>query len=116
MAQDVQMSHGSPLMAPYVPGADHVSGEVVLLGDLPGITHTVLVTARNSDLAVGGGVYRCTADAVIAVGKKVFWDATAKKVTETSAGNKHFGTTIEAAGGDDDIIMVHHHPDGTEGS
>ena len=37
-----------------------------------------------------------TGDAAITIGKKVYWDDTAKKVTETASGNKVFGYTVDA--------------------
>lgn len=97
-------------------GADISAGEVDLVGDVPAIAHNEIANGDLGALAFRGGVYEVPGDAVIAIGTKVYWDDTAKKVTGTAAGNKHFGTTVTACGGDTQLCDVLHHPEGIEGT
>jgi predicted RecA/RadA family phage recombinase len=106
--------HGDPLMADYTPsGADVSAGDVVVLGaKTPAVCHRDIVDGELGALAMGGGVYRMTADAAITAGEAVYWDATNEKVTETASGNTLFGIAVTTSAADDDPIDVKHQPDG----
>jgi predicted RecA/RadA family phage recombinase len=97
-------------MVPYTPGADVPAGEVVLLGDIVGICHVAIPSGELGSLAVQGGVYTCTGDAAIAVGKKVYWDNVNNKVTETATANKVFGYTVVACSGNGAAAECCHNP------
>lgn len=106
----VLFTHGTPRMTDHTPGAAVASGDVVVSQDLVRVAHLDIAANTLGALAAGGGVYKATADGAIALGKKVYWDATAKKVTLTATGNKGFGFTLTTAGADGDVIDVLHQP------
>jgi predicted RecA/RadA family phage recombinase len=107
--------HGNPVMEDYTPVSAVAAGDVVVVGDRPCIAHTAIAANRLGALATGGGVYKVTGDAEIAAGKKVYWNDSANKVTETSTSNKVFGytTTDSAFGADGDVSYVRHEPEAT---
>lgn len=109
MAQ-AALSHGNPIMVGYTPGSAVTAGDVVVQNDLVCIAHDAIAANRRGEVAAVGGVYRVTADAAIVVGKKVYWDDTANKITETSTGNKVFGMNVEASSADGDVIQAVHMP------
>lgn len=97
------------LMINYTPsGADVDAGEVVIVNDLLGICHRPILDGELGALAANGGTYECTGDAVISAGVHVYWDNSAKKVTETIGSNKYFGKTVSACAGDDELCEVMH--------
>lgn len=110
MAFEAQLRHGNPTFDDHTPGADVAAGTVVVTGDTPRIAHLDLPANKLGSLAARGGVYRVTGDAAIAANKKVYWNSTAKKVTETASGNKPFGWTEAACSGDGVAFDVRHEP------
>ena len=74
------------------------------------IAHSDIAASALGAVAAGGGVYSFTADAAIAAGKTVYWDAGASKVTETTTGNKRVGIVPpgSSAAADGDAILVYH--------
>lgn len=102
--------HGDPIFADYTPGSAVSAGDVVVQNNLPGVAHVDIAASELGALAVFGGVYLCTGDAAISVGKKVYWDDTNNKVTETSSGNKGFGWTVSDCSGDGSTCRVFHAP------
>lgn len=111
MAQTT-FSHGNPIMCDYTPGGAVAAGDVVVVGVIPCVAHRAIAANEKAAVAVGGGVYKCTADAALTAGAKVYWDDTANKVTATSASNKVFGVVApgSSAAGDGDSIFVIHNP------
>lgn len=109
---DAQFVSGNPLMVDHTPGADVAAGDVVVTGDTTRIAHLDIPANTLGALAAGGGVYKVTADALIAADKNVFWVAATAKVSESAAAgaNKPFGYTVEASGADGDLIEVIHNP------
>lgn len=106
---DSVFKNGSPLMVDYTPsGADIALGQVKLVGDIPCIAHRPITDGEKGALAAGGGVYTVTGDAAIAVGKKVYWNDSANKVTETSSGNKVIGFTVTACSADGSTCDIVH--------
>ncbi len=102
---------GSPVMFEHTPsGADVAAGEVVVSGDLTAIAHSKIEDGKLGNLAYGGGIYEVTVDAAITIGKKIYWDNTANKVTETSTGNKVFGFLLVASAADGDKRSALHNP------
>lgn len=100
--------HGDPTMVDYTPAAAVDAGDVVLNGDLAMVAHQDIAASALGALAIAGGVYKMTGDAAIAVGKRVFWNATAEKVTETAEGNRPFGWTVSACSGNGSSVYVYH--------
>lgn len=100
---------------PYTPsGAAVVAGQVVLVGDLPLVSTRPIPDGELGALVAGGVVFKVTGDAAISAGKKVYWDNTNKKVTETVGTNKLFGVTVSACTGDDSTCDVLHTPTGPD--
>jgi predicted RecA/RadA family phage recombinase len=107
---EAQFAHGSPRMVDYTPGADVVAGQVIVTSTTPRIAHLDIASGILGALAAEGGVYRCKGDAAIAADKKVYWDDTTNKVTETSTSNKVFGVTVTACAADASYCYVRHDP------
>jgi predicted RecA/RadA family phage recombinase len=93
----------------YTPSTDVATGDVVVQGDLVGVarapiaanTPGALVIASVFDFAKATG-----AGTGIAVGTKVYWDATNKVATATVGTNKYLGKTIKAAADGDATVRV----------
>lgn len=113
---DTTFRSGDPTMIDYTPsGADVDAGEVVLLGNTTGLTcgiaHIDIEDGRKDALAAGGGIYDCVNLNNAAVGAKVYWDNTNKKVTTVSSSNALFGFVCEAGeGGANTTCRVLHKP------
>lgn len=111
MAQ-ATLYNGSPVMADYTPsGAALVAGEVKVVANVPMIAHRAIADGSKGSLAAFGGIYTVTGDAVITAGKRVYWDDSEDKVTETADANTHFGYTVSACSGDDATCYVLHMPE-----
>lgn len=80
-------------------GTACVSGDGRLIGDLFGVATKDGAIGEAVNFALEG-VYnlpKVTAD-VIAIGVKLYWDDTAKKITTTAASNKIVGSAHSVAG------------------
>ena len=102
--------HGSPVMVDYTPGSAVTAGDVIVTSTTPRIAHLDIASGVLGALAAEGGVYEVTGDAAIAADKKVYWDDTNNKVTETSTSNKVFGVTVTACSADAAKCLVRHDP------
>ena len=101
---DVTLYHGNPRMIDYTPGAGDVqAGQVVLLGNLTGITCGIATELIKNNakgaLAVGGAVWSGTNLNNAANYAKVYWDNSAKKFTTVSTNNAQFGYVSQDGGG-----------------
>lgn len=111
MAYEATFVSGYPVMADYTPsGAAVAAGAVVVVSNQPRVAHIAIADGEKAALAVGGGIYEMTGDAAISSGKKVYWDDTNNKVTETSTSNKLFGWTVSACSADAAKCQVYHQP------
>ena len=83
----------------YTPTVDTPAGAVVVQGDLLGITKHIIKANALGSIAVEG-VFDIEKDpaATIAVGAKVYWDATASQAVTVATGNKQLGKAVAAAG------------------
>ena len=79
----------------------------MLVGALFGVVAVDALTGVTAEVVVNG-VFDITKEAplVIAVGARVFWDNTNKRVTTTSTGNIAIGHAVVAAGSADTIARV----------
>lgn len=114
--------HGNPENVPYTPGAGNVAlGDVVLIGAvatntsgdgaLAGIAPKAIVNNEIGDLSVGGGVYNCVNLNNAADGAKVYWDASANKVTTVANTMAMFGFVVGGGGGGaNSVCQVLHKP------
>ena len=100
MTQQVKVYKGDGLqMQDYTPAADIVCGQVVVTN------HAILICVNPQGIASGvlgamvvtGGLFIDTADAAIAKHKRIFWDDTNNKITETASGNMPLGRTCDTA-------------------
>jgi len=105
------LKHGSPVMADHTPSSAVTGGNVVDIGNVPTIAHSDIAADAIGAMAIAGGIYTLLGDAVIAAGKRVWYDGTSK-VSETPNGAGHFGITVSACTGDDAEVDVYHAPDG----
>jgi predicted RecA/RadA family phage recombinase len=86
---------------------DRTSGQGVLVGALFGVVAVDALTGVSAEVAVNG-VFDITKEAplVIAVGARVFWDNTNKRVTTTATGNVAIGHAVVAAASADTTARV----------
>lgn len=112
MAVQARLYHGTPIMIDHTPTGAVVSGDVVLVGDIPCIAHLDIPANRKGALGAGRAVYQVAGDAAIAIGKKVYWVDATNKVSESAAAgaNKAFGWTVTACTGDTALCYVMHQP------
>ena len=101
---------GSPVMGDFIAGANLAAGDVVVRGDLVGITHCDVLNGKLGALALGGAIYDVVFAGIYAAGVKLYWDDTANKVTTTASGNKVFGFAHEASTAADQIRQALHAP------
>lgn len=106
--------HGDARMVDYTPGSAVSAGDVVVTGDTPRVAHLDIAANELGALAAEGGIYEMpkatTSGSAIAADKKVYWDASAHVVTESSSSNKVFGVTVSAGADSDATILVRHDP------
>ena len=109
--------YGTPRIEMYTPSAAVEGETVVVVGTRPLIAPVPFeANEKNCGLEAGGGVYSHTIDGAAEAGDIVYWDATAGKLTKTTAEAPHFG--VLAAGSpeatdDGDTVYVLHDPDGS---
>lgn len=95
----------------YTPTSDVAAGDVVVQGELIGVARTPIAANAPGSLAVRGvfDFPKATGTSSgIAIGTKVYWDATDKKAKsddETGA-NKLLGKTVKAATDADTTVRV----------
>ena len=111
---------GSPTPVPYTPVAAVGAGTVVVQGDTPRIANADIAAGARGNLMFGG-VWEVKVNAAVTPGEPVWWDDTNNQVTETAAGNTHFGVTCGASydaddGSGDLLVLVAHAPQGVTGA
>ena len=110
-ASDAVFKHGNPLMVDHTASGTAIPGTgAIVIGDQVLIAHRDIAIGEKGALAAGGGVYECIADAAIATGKKVWWNASTNKVTATQGANRLMGyiTSGTSAAADGDAVWVQH--------
>ena len=93
----------------YTPVAAVTGGDVVVLGSIVAVAKRDIAASALGAVAIKG-VFRFpkgtgSADA-LAVGTKVYWDATNEVVTSTAGSNKCAGYTVLAAADADETVDV----------
>jgi predicted RecA/RadA family phage recombinase len=107
MAYAVFVAEGSAV--DYTPSADVGSGDVVVQADLVGVARSNIPANTPGALVVEGVFDFAKATGTgsgIAVGTKVYWDATNKVATATASTNKYLGKTVRAAADGDATVRV----------
>lgn len=98
MAFSAKLVYGKPVMVKRSTGTSWSAGDVIIDGAVPFVAHEDNPSFTGGTLvdavACEGGIYECNTDGTPVKGEDVFWDATNKKLTATSAGNTHFGTCL----------------------
>ena len=91
----------------YTPTSARASGDVVVQGDLLGITRTEIAANRLGSLAIEG-VFEFTkpTGTGLTVGQKVYWDATNLRVAGDSAVGRLVGRVVKEAAATDTTVRV----------
>jgi predicted RecA/RadA family phage recombinase len=91
----------------HTPAGALASGDVVVQGDLVGVTVRPLAVGELGALAVDG-IFDFTKNTGVAytVGTILYWDDTNNVVTTTATGNKQIGKVVRAAGTTDTTVRV----------
>jgi len=91
----------------HTPVSALASGDVVVQGDLVGVTVRPLAAGEVGSIAVDG-VFDFTKNTGVAftVGSILYWDDTNNVVTTTSAGNKSIGKVVRAAASADTTVRM----------
>lgn len=97
-------------MMDYTPSAAVTAGDVIVTSGTPRVSHRDIASGDLGALAIFGGIYLAIGDAAIADDKKVYWDATAGKMTETATANKVFGVSVSACAANAGTFLVFHSP------
>lgn len=98
------IQHGESIN--YMPTTAVAAGDLVIDNDLVMVARLDIPAGTLGALAVGG-VYEMPKDAAaIAFGKKAYWDATNKVVTETDTGNTLIGKAVRDTTASDGFVRV----------
>lgn len=94
-----------------VAAADLVSGTPVLIGDILGVPLANIANTATGPVAIEGvfTITKVTADTFVQ-GQILFWDDSAKKLTETVSTNKPVAICMEVAGGTATTCKAKLHP------
>lgn len=102
-ANEAIFNHGEYMAEDHVAAADIEGGEVVMLGNLTGITcgvaHQAIANGATGALAIGGGVYAMTNLNNAANYAKVWFDPATDKLTTVSTNMMLFGWITRGGGG-----------------
>jgi predicted RecA/RadA family phage recombinase len=93
---------GNPFSIDYTPSSAVEAGDVIVQGELVGVARLPIPANTKGTLDVSDGEFEVIGDAAIAIGKVVFWNDAANKVTENanSGANKRFGKLATPCSGD----------------
>ena len=91
----------------HTPAGALASGDVVVQGDLVGVTVRPLAAGELGSLAVDGIFdFNKNIGVAFTVGTILYWDDTTNVVTTTSAGNKLIGKVVRAAVSADTVVRI----------
>jgi predicted RecA/RadA family phage recombinase len=91
----------------HTPASALASGDVVVQGDLVGVTLRPLAAGETGALAVDGIFdFNKSTGVAFTVGTLLYWDDTNNVVTTTSAGNKAIGKVVRAAALADTTVRI----------
>lgn len=112
---DAVLRSGNPIAIDHTPSGGNVAaGQVVLLGNLTGISCGIaagdITNNTLGSLHVGGGVYSVTMLTNLAPYTLVYWDDGNNKVVSTSTNNAIFGVLIEGNTGANTVVKALHNP------
>jgi predicted RecA/RadA family phage recombinase len=93
----------------YTPTAAVASGQVVVNGDLVGVSRTTIDANTLGSLAIQGVFEFPKAtggSTAIALGATCYWDNTNQRATTTSSGNKLIGKSVKAATDSEAVVRI----------
>ena len=95
----------------YTPVADVGAGDVVVQGDLVGVSKLDILTGKLGALALTGLFdfpKAAGAGTAIAAGTRVYWDVAEQvaKADSEAGANKEIGKAVKAASDDDALVRV----------
>lgn len=91
----------------YTPGGALAAGDVVVQGDLVGVTKRPLAAGELGSLSVDGVFdFAKNTGVSFTVGQILYWDDTANQATATATGNKQIGKCVKAAGTNDTTVRI----------
>ena len=91
----------------YTPsGSSLVSGAFVLIGVIGAIAKTDIADGKTGAVHIGGVFSVPKATGAVTQGAKLYWDATASKLTTTASGNTIVGVASEAAASSDATVKI----------
>jgi predicted RecA/RadA family phage recombinase len=83
------------------------SGDVVVQGDLVGVTVRPLAAGEFGSLAVDGIFdFNKSTGVAFTIGTILYWDNTSKFATATATGNKSIGKVVRAAASADTTVRI----------
>ncbi len=105
MPQAQFIQHGE--CVDFTPAVDIAAGDVVVVGDLVGITKRDIKAETLGAIAVEG-VFDVDKDAndKFALGEKVYWDSVSNLASIEEAGNKLLGKCVLASGPGNNKVRV----------
>jgi predicted RecA/RadA family phage recombinase len=105
MPQAVYVQAGDAI--DYLPGVARAAGDVVVQGDLVGITRTEIAANRLGSLALEG-VFEFTkaTGTALTVGQKVYWDAANQRVSGDSSVGRLVGRVTREAAATDTTVRA----------
>jgi predicted RecA/RadA family phage recombinase len=102
MRNYIQPGHVLTLLAPY----DVASGDGLLVGSIFGVASGDALSGAEVEAQLTGVVEIAkTASQAWTAGAKVYWDNTAKRVTNVASGNTLIGVAVLAVGGGAEEII-----------
>jgi predicted RecA/RadA family phage recombinase len=91
----------------YTPGSAVAAGDVIVQGDLIGVTKLPIAANQLGALHVDGIFdFAKNTGVSFTVGQILYWDDTANQATATSSGNKQIGKCVKAAGTSDTTVRI----------
>jgi predicted RecA/RadA family phage recombinase len=109
MRNYIQPGHVLTLLAPY----DVASGDGLLVGSIFGVASGDALSGAEVEAQLTGVVEIAkTASQAWTAGAKVYWDNTAKRVTNVASGNTLIGVAVLAVGGGAEEIIGRVRPNG----
>lgn len=91
----------------HTPAGVLASGDVVVQGDLVGVTVRPLAVGEPGSLAVDGVFdFNKNTGVAFTVGQILYWDDTNNVATATATGNKQIGKVVRAAATTDTSVRV----------
>jgi predicted RecA/RadA family phage recombinase len=91
----------------HTPAGALASGDVVVQGDLVGVTVRPLAVGELGSLAVDGVFdFNKNTGVAFTVGTILYWDDTNNVVTATATGNKQIGKVVRAAATTDTTVRM----------